>query len=44
MYTIKLELTSEQAELLKELLSLDLENIGYNRYEIEILNEIYKKI
>ncbi len=44
MDTIKLELTSEQAELLKELLSLDLENIGYNRYEIEILNEIYKKI
>jgi len=45
MDTIKLELTQEQAELLKELLSLDMERIGFeDDNEIDALEEIYEKI
>jgi hypothetical protein len=41
---MKLELTQEQAEVLKELLSLDMWRIGFDDYEVELLGEIYKKI
>lgn len=41
---IKLELTQEQAELLKELLELDMERIGFDDDEVEILDEIYNKL
>lgn len=41
---IKLELTLEQAELIKELLELDMKRIGFDNDEVEILNEIYNKL
>jgi hypothetical protein len=44
MDTIKLELTQEQAEVLKELLSLDMERIGFDDDEIDLLDEIYEKL
>jgi hypothetical protein len=42
--TIKLELTEEQAEVLKELLSLDMDRIGFDDDEVELLDEIYEKL
>jgi hypothetical protein len=42
--TIKLELTKEQAEVLKELLSLDMDRIGFDDDEVELLDEIYEKL
>ena len=44
MDTIKLELTQEQAEVLKELLSLDMDRIGFDDDEVELLDEIYEKL
>lgn len=44
MNTIKLELTKEQAEVLKELLSLDMDRIGFDDDEVELLDEIYEKL
>jgi hypothetical protein len=44
MNKIKLELTQEQAELLKELLSLDMGKIGFNDDEVELLDDIYKNL
>lgn len=41
---IKLELTQEQAELLKELLELDMERIGFDDDEVDILDEIYNML
>lgn len=37
-------LTDEEADLLNELLGIDLDSIGYEDYEIEILNRISDKI
>lgn len=39
-----LKLTEEEANLLLEYLSLDLEKIGYEDDEIEVLNEIHRKL
>lgn len=39
-----IELTEKQAELLKELLSLDMWEMGFDSDESDILEEVYKKL
>ncbi len=39
-----IELTEKQAELLKELLSLDMWEIGFDSDESDILEEVYEKL
>jgi len=39
-----IELTEKQVELLKELLSLDMERIGFDSDESEILDEVLEKL
>lgn len=39
-----IELTEKQAELLKELLSLDMERMGFDSEESDILEEISEKL
>ena len=39
-----IELTEKQAELLKELLSLDMERMGFDSDESDILEEVYQKL
>ncbi len=44
MDNIKLELTQEQANLLKDLLALDMERIGFEEDEADTLDEIYENL
>jgi hypothetical protein len=44
MSNIKLELTQEQAKLLKDLLALDMERIGFEDDEADTLDEIYENL
>lgn len=41
---ITIELTNKEAELLKDVLNLDLDSIGYDEDEIDILEDIDKRI
>jgi len=44
MSNIKLELTQEQAKLLKDLLALDMGRIGFEEDEADTLDEIYENL
>jgi hypothetical protein len=41
---MKIELTTEEVELLKELLSLDMDNIGFDEDEQDTLDDILDKL
>ena len=41
---MKIELTTEEIELLKELLSLDMDNIGFDEDEQDTLDNILGKL
>jgi len=41
---MKIELTTEEVELLKELLSLDMDNIGFDEDEQDTLDDILGKL
>lgn len=41
---MKIELTTEEVELLKELLSLDMDNIGFDEDEQDTLDNILGKL
>ncbi len=42
--TMEISLTDKEIKVLKELLSLDMDSIGFDDNEIEILNEIFLKL
>jgi len=39
-----LSLTEEEVKLLKELLATDLDKVGFEDNEIDILDEVYKRL
>ena len=39
-----IELTKKEAKILLELLSLDMDSIGYDDDEIELLDKVYDKV